>query len=235
MSGSREVHPIFSKLEDEAAAEAFSEPFLRTDDFLGHPIQDPSRFVARPQDLAAISAAYIDDAQNVAVGFALNPDHVRPLAATAALMRGYQEIVERLRARALSDSRIHGPGSEIARGALEDVRSQRLRTVAAFMVFVPDKDTLEYHNLMAIPTRVIIEGGCEVLRLSSEPSSGPFKKLGQNSVKRAGLLVAAVHMPSLAVLKRTIDTTSAVTGFASLPRSERKELVRAEAKTKTKK
>jgi hypothetical protein len=255
---SEQIIPVFADVQSQTAAQALSEPFVNPEDFTwAH--QRTSQYIG-PLDtdkLAAIGTSYIGDNGQTEFIYAMHPLVQAPYAATQAFMTGYDARITPN--HAICDETqdklgfIGSTGLDYLRNsAIDYVKKARLKTIGSFVVFAAEQ-SLDFISGFVVSNTIIdelpLQGREELFRLEQEGAD--FMRLlgsiaGVSEERRDevdqmikqnrdqasfSLYVAALHMPRMPSLRRTIDEYPFVSDFATMPRKARRDLLRTEQKS----
>jgi hypothetical protein len=252
----REIRPIFENVEDPQVAEALSEPFMRPNDFI---IQRVREEILSEDEFIAGSVSYLDDEGKQNFGFAINTDNLKPLANAQALLEGHSNVLashSKRRSTMLSAFGNLRLGGNLE-AAKSNTREVGLRTMAAVMIFAPENSPSPNHGLV-VPRCIAIDipnkNGETFRRLSRTPEGlerirmqqAVFEEKGdpehvekarkdmlegdQEMFMKYGMFIGSLLLPEIAVVRRSVDEHPAVAGFISLPRKERRKMLKDEAR-----
>jgi hypothetical protein len=258
MNMSEKIIPVFSGVENQTASEALSEPFVKAEEFSwAHP--QTSQYIG-PFDtdkLAAIGTSYIGDNGQTKFIYAMHPFVQAPYAAAQAFMTAYGSLITPNHAQSDKTHNTLGllgdDGLEhIKSSAGEHVKKAQLKTIGSFVVFASEESgdfTAGFAVSNAIIDDLPLQSREELFQLEQRgpefmQSLGVLAGVSEETNKRVAeltkqnrdqlkysLFAAALHMPRIVSLRRTIDEHPFVSDFASLPRKAKRELLRTEQRS----
>jgi hypothetical protein len=255
MPMTREVLAEFEKVPDRQRAEAFSEPFVRPDDFkarTNYPDAVPSI-----DELIGMGSAFIDDDDELSFGVVLSELNNRPLCNVQTLVAGYREATQEFSAiTAEWDSKRR---EHTLRDTYKATKEAGIRTMAAVAIFAAEKGGDNHIDQLIVP-KVVAEGiplrGVETFIRMSQTTEGQAKirrqytelerqfsdsdrtEEGRNAMldpnnpyhKWYGMLIGSLVLPTASEFIRIADELPLVNGFLSLPRKKRRKAISDEAR-----
>lgn len=225
------------------------------------PKKVPTSEVITEGNLVAIGSAYVNDSDEVGFEYAMHPLVATPYVGAQAYADIYHARLTpehnqaNLTVRTLGETGLDNWKT----WTVEYAKEAGLRTIGTYAVFGTQRSS-EYVGVLLVPSTIVAElplkGREEALESQKHPVFDALNRLtlglatdvsddevdkGMESIVRNegqekfGMFTATLHMPRIQTLKKIIDGHPSVDGFLSLPRKERRALLRAEAKEQRKK
>lgn len=257
----RDIRPIFDTVETVAAAEALSEPFTQRNAFHVHlPKEVPTSEVITEGNLIAIGSAYVDDSDEVGFEYAMHPLVAAPLSGAQEFADRYDKRLTSDHNQADLTVRTLGADGldNWKTWTIEYAKEAGLRTIGTYALFGAQRPA-EYAGVLLVPSTIVAElplkGREEALESQKHPVFDALNRLmlglaadvsadevdkGMESIVRNegqekfGMFTATLHMPRIQALRKIIDAHPEINGFLSLPRKQKRELLRAETKAQRK-